>query len=101
MRILDPDTVTLMVENQIGEIEAGVLRTAAPALSNTAAPALSNNVDLFPGVTLKWGFGHMINMQASATVTYGRRSQFAAHAPPVGKVDGKLTVVIFGGRRKG
>jgi CubicO group peptidase (beta-lactamase class C family) len=27
-------------------------------------PALSNDVDFFPGISLKWGFGHMINMQA-------------------------------------
>jgi len=26
-------------------------------------PALSNDVDFFPGISLKWGFGHMINMQ--------------------------------------
>ena len=33
----------------------GVLRTTNPALSN--------NVDFFPGISLKWGLGHMINMQ--------------------------------------
>ena len=56
VRILRPDTVALMGQNQIGKIEAGVLRTTAPALSN--------DVDFFPGISLKWGFGHMINMQA-------------------------------------
>lgn len=56
VRILRPDTVALMGQNQIGEIEAGVLRTTVPALSN--------DVDFFPGISLKWGFGHMINMQA-------------------------------------
>jgi methyl acetate hydrolase len=55
VRILRPDTVALMSQNQIGEIEAGVLKTTAPALSN--------NVDFFPGISLKWGLGHMINMQ--------------------------------------
>ena len=55
-RILHPKTVALMGENQIGKIEAGVLRTTVPALSN--------DVDFFPGISLKWGFGHMINMQA-------------------------------------
>ena len=54
-RILRPDTVALMGQNQIGKIEAGVLKTTTPALSN--------NVDFFPGISLKWGFGHMINMQ--------------------------------------
>ncbi len=57
-RILRPETVALMGQNQIGDIDVGVLKTAVPALSN--------DVDLCPGVTRKWGFGHMINMQALA-----------------------------------
>ena len=55
VRILRPDTVALMGQNQIGTIEAGLLKTTTPALSN--------DVDFFPGISLKWGFGHMINMQ--------------------------------------
>ncbi len=55
-RILRSETVSLMGENQIGEIDVGVLRTTQPALSN--------DVDLFPDITRKWGFGHLINMQA-------------------------------------
>src|SRR5258708_25643080 len=58
VRILRPETVALMGQNQIGEIDVGVLKTTVPALSN--------DVDLCPGVTRKWGFGHMINMQAMA-----------------------------------
>jgi CubicO group peptidase (beta-lactamase class C family) len=54
-RILRSDTVGLMGQNQIGNIEAGILRTTAPALSN--------DVNFFPGIGLRWGFGHMINMQ--------------------------------------
>jgi methyl acetate hydrolase len=54
-RILRPDTVALMGKNQIGKIEAGVMKTQVPALSN--------NVDFFPSISLRWGFGHMINMQ--------------------------------------
>jgi len=57
-RILRPETVALMGENQIGKINVGVLRTTSPALSN--------DVDLFPGISLKWGFGHMINTQPIA-----------------------------------
>jgi CubicO group peptidase (beta-lactamase class C family) len=56
VRILRPETVALMGQNQIGNIEAGILKTTAPALSN--------DVDFFPGLHLKWGLGHMINMQA-------------------------------------
>lgn len=54
-RILRPETVALMNTNQIGEIEAGILKTTAPARST--------DVDFFPGVSLKWGLGYMINMQ--------------------------------------
>ncbi len=58
VRILRPETVALMGRNQIGDIEAGVLKTTAPTVSN--------DVDFFPGSSLKWGFGHMINMQPVA-----------------------------------
>lgn len=54
-RILRPETVALMNTNQIGDIEAGVLKTTAPARST--------DVNFFPGVSLKWGLGYMINMQ--------------------------------------
>jgi CubicO group peptidase (beta-lactamase class C family) len=57
-RILRPETVALMGQNQIGDIDVGVLKTTVPALSN--------DVDLCPGVTRKWGFGHMITTQAVA-----------------------------------
>jgi CubicO group peptidase (beta-lactamase class C family) len=52
--ILRPETVAAMSENQIGGLQAGILRTTNPALSN--------NVDFFPGVQLRWGLGHMINI---------------------------------------
>jgi len=47
--------VALMGSNEIGDTEAGILKTTTPALSN--------DVDFFPGIGLRWGFGHMINMQ--------------------------------------
>jgi methyl acetate hydrolase len=52
--ILRPETVALMSENQIGDVEAGKLKTTNPALSN--------DVDFFPGVRMRWGLGHMINI---------------------------------------
>jgi methyl acetate hydrolase len=55
VRILRPDTVALMGQNQIGRIDVGVLRTTVPAVSN--------DVNFFPGSKLKWGFGHMITME--------------------------------------
>jgi methyl acetate hydrolase len=54
-QLLRPETVTLMGENQIGEIAAGILKTANPQRSN--------DVDFFPGIPCKWGLGYMINTQ--------------------------------------
>jgi CubicO group peptidase (beta-lactamase class C family) len=54
--ILRPETVASMSANQIGHLEAGILRTTNPALSN--------DVDFFPGVRLRWGLGHMINLDS-------------------------------------
>lgn len=55
VRILRPETVALMGRNQIGPIDVGVL--------HTTKPSFSNDVDFFPGIRLKWGFGHMITTQ--------------------------------------
>jgi CubicO group peptidase (beta-lactamase class C family) len=55
-RILRPETVVLMSTNQIGDIEAGKLKTTNPGFSN--------DVDFFPGAHLRWGLGHMINVGA-------------------------------------
>jgi methyl acetate hydrolase len=61
--LLRRETVALMAENQIGDLKAGILKTTNPALSN--------DVDLFPGVQLRWGLGHMINIDP---VPGGRRA---------------------------
>jgi methyl acetate hydrolase len=69
VRILKPETVALMGRNQIGEVGAGRLKTTAPAFSN--------DVDFFPGVSLRWGLGHMINMtegpngRSAGSLTWG------------------------------
>jgi CubicO group peptidase (beta-lactamase class C family) len=52
--ILKPETVALMSENQIGDLEAGIMKTTKPALSS--------DVDFFPGIRKRWGFGHMITL---------------------------------------
>lgn len=56
--ILRPQTVAQMSVNQIGNIDAGILKTTNPALSN--------DVDFFPGVRLRWGLGGMINIDPVA-----------------------------------
>ena len=62
-KILTPESVRLMGMNQIGNLEAGIMKTTNPALSN--------NVDFFPGTQLRWGLGHMINADG---VPDGRRA---------------------------
>jgi CubicO group peptidase (beta-lactamase class C family) len=52
-QLLRPETVALMGRNQIGDINAGILKTAMPQRSN--------DVDFFPGIPCKWGLGYMIN----------------------------------------
>jgi CubicO group peptidase (beta-lactamase class C family) len=54
-QVLRPETVALMGRNQIGDINAGILKTAMPQRSN--------DVDFFPGIPCKWGLGYMINSQ--------------------------------------
>lgn len=61
--ILRPQTVALMSTNQIGNLDAGILKTTNPALSG--------DVDFFPGVRLRWGLGDMINIDS---VPDGRRA---------------------------
>jgi CubicO group peptidase (beta-lactamase class C family) len=52
--ILKPQTVALMSQNQIGDLQAGHMKTTNPGLSS--------DVDFFPGVRKRWGFGHMITL---------------------------------------
>jgi CubicO group peptidase (beta-lactamase class C family) len=54
-RILARETVELMSQNQIGELEQEILRTAMPEISN--------DVDLLPGTVKKWGLGFMVNTE--------------------------------------
>jgi methyl acetate hydrolase len=54
-QVLQPKTVALMNQNQIGDISAGILKTAMPQRSN--------DVDFFPGNPCRWGLGYMINTQ--------------------------------------
>ena len=54
-QVLRSETVGLMSQNQIGTLNAGVMKTANPAVSN--------DVDFFPGQDQKWGLSFLINMQ--------------------------------------
>jgi methyl acetate hydrolase len=69
VQLLRPETVTLMGQNHIGNIPAGIMKTENPARSN--------DVDFFPGAEVRWGLGYMLNMQpgpngrSAGTVSWG------------------------------
>ena len=54
-QVLRRETVDLMAQNHMGPLEVGPLKTAMPALSN--------DVELFPGMSKKWGLSFLINTQ--------------------------------------
>jgi CubicO group peptidase (beta-lactamase class C family) len=58
-RILSAESVKTMAANQIGRLEVGVMRSAVPALSN--------DVELFPGMSKKWGLSFVINTERAST----------------------------------
>jgi methyl acetate hydrolase len=54
-RVLKPETVALMRQNHIGDLDVQTLKTVHPDLSNDA--------NLFPGMVQKWGLSFDINTQ--------------------------------------
>ena len=59
VQVLRPETVALMSQNHIGPIEVGVFRTAMPTLSH--------DIELFPGMSKKWGLSFLINTEPAPT----------------------------------
>jgi CubicO group peptidase (beta-lactamase class C family) len=53
--LLRPETVALMAQNQIGDLDVARMESVMPAASNA--------VELFPGMTKRWGYGFLINTQ--------------------------------------
>jgi methyl acetate hydrolase len=58
-QVLRSETVALMSQNHIGDLNAGILKTAMPMASN--------DVNFFPGMDLKWGLSFLINTQQGPT----------------------------------
>jgi methyl acetate hydrolase len=54
-RVLKPETVALMRQNHIGDLNVVTLKTVDPASSNDA--------NLFPGMAQKWGLSFDINTE--------------------------------------
>jgi CubicO group peptidase (beta-lactamase class C family) len=57
--VLRPETVAEMAQNHIGDLEVGAIRSAMPELSH--------DVELFPGMSTKWGLSFVINTQPLPT----------------------------------
>ena len=53
--VLRPETVALIAQDQIGDLELGGMKTAMPELSN--------DVDLFPSIRCGHGLANVINKQ--------------------------------------
>ena len=62
-QVLRPETVRLMAENAMGDLDVQLLKTAIPASSHDA--------EFFPGMVKKWGLGFMISTEP---VRGGRRA---------------------------
>jgi methyl acetate hydrolase len=58
-RVLRPETVALMGQNHMGELNVLPMRTADPALST--------DVELFPAMAKKWGLSFLINTEEAPT----------------------------------
>jgi methyl acetate hydrolase len=52
-QVLRPETVRMMSENAIGDLNVGLLKTVSPGYSNDA--------EFFPGMVKKWSLGFMIS----------------------------------------
>ena len=58
-RVLQPETVALMGQNHMGELDVLPMTTFKPAMSNDA--------EFFPGMSKKWGLSFLINTRDAPT----------------------------------
>jgi CubicO group peptidase (beta-lactamase class C family) len=58
-QVLRAETVEQMAQNHIGPLEIGAM--------TSAIPSLSNDVELFPGMSKKWGLSFLINTAQAPT----------------------------------
>jgi CubicO group peptidase (beta-lactamase class C family) len=54
-QVLKPETVAMINQNSMGDVNVTLLKTAQPNLTNDA--------EFFPGMVKKWGLAYMINTQ--------------------------------------
>jgi CubicO group peptidase (beta-lactamase class C family) len=93
VRLLKPETVAEMHRNATGHIPCGVLKTEMPAVSN--------DVNLFPGMPLRWGLGYMLNVEAgpngrsAGTVSWGGLFNTYYWLDPARKVTGLIMTQVL------
>jgi methyl acetate hydrolase len=58
-QVLKPETIDLMIRNNMGDNRVSLLKTAAPPLSNDA--------EFFPGMPKTWGLSFQINTEKAPT----------------------------------
>ncbi len=91
--VLRPETVALMHANHIGDLPAGVLRTARPEMSC--------DVDFFPGARVGWGLGYMLNLdpgpngRSAGTVSWAGLFNTYYWLDPVRRVTGVILTQIL------
>jgi methyl acetate hydrolase len=59
VQILGAESIPLLYANQVGDLEAGILPTSIPEISNTA--------NFFPDMVKKWSLAGLINPEATST----------------------------------
>ena len=92
-QILTPAAVALMGENHIGGLQAGVLKTNAPLMTN--------DVDFFPGARVRWGLGYMLtldpgpNGRSAGSLTWAGLFNTYYWLDPVKRVTGLIMTQIL------
>lgn len=92
-RILRPETVRQMAENQVGDLPAGTM--------TSFVPERSNHVDFFPGAQVRWGLGYMLNMEpgpngrSAGTVSWAGIFNSYYWLDPVRRVAGVILTQIL------
>jgi methyl acetate hydrolase len=93
VRILKPETVALMMQNQIGDLNVHEMQSAQPAYSNS--------FDQFPGEQHKWGYSFDINTQpgpngrAAGSISWAGLLNCYFWLDPVKKVTGGLFTQVL------
>ena len=91
--LMNAETFTLMMANQIGDRDAGILESVQPALSHTFEP--------LPGVTRRWGLAGLLNLdpvegrRAAGSLAWAGLANAYYWADPTSGAAGVLLAQVF------